>query len=227
MRHTFFACLSAVALVACGSSVSTSTGTASTSGSGGGSTSGTTGTGAGSTTSGTTSTTSTSTSGTTTTSGTSTSSSGAGGSSGGCYIDLTVDEGTAHHLTSICSGSWGSNNSSEPVGYYFAGGPVGAPHGLDLDGCQDAMAKSFGVSLAAQNAAGTGMFTMGTTTYTDANGMTWGVMGDPFVLNITQADMVGGVFVGTFDAQVSQGGALTHSLQGTFRVCHVPDELAP
>jgi hypothetical protein len=144
-------------------------------------------------------------------------------------MELVVDNGAPEELPSSCAGTWGAS-SPEADGYYYAGGPPGAPHGLAIEGCASAMAKSVGVQFAATNGDGPGTYSMGTIQYTDGNGSTWGVSGDSFTLIVTQGPSFGtpgGAFDGTFTANVSHGGNAAHMLSGSFHVCHVHDLLAP
>lgn len=210
------ATVSLLFLAACGSSIETSGSSGTASGSGGGGAASSTGT--------------TSTSGTGGGSSTSTSSSsGAGGEggSGGCYIDLVQDSAAPSHLTSICQGSFGADKSSEPVGYFISGGPFPGVHKLVIQGCADMGAQSHGIQLSADDAMGTGTFTMGTTYYTDLNGGDWGVAGDPFSMTVTKLEDVGGVIEGTFDVMVTHGGSAAYDVSGSFHACRVPDLLAP
>jgi hypothetical protein len=197
-------------LLACSSSVQSG-------GSGGGSGTGSTTTGAGGDSSTTGNSTSTGASMMTTT--------GAGGSGGcgGAYIDVVADNGAPVDFASACNGS----QDMEPSGHLFAGGPVGAPMGLTLSGCASMAPMSQGVSFTAFNAMMPGTYTSGTTQYTDASGVTWGMNGDPFSMTVTKLDPVGGAIDGTFTVTVTHGGSAAHNLTGKFHVCHVMDLFAP
>ncbi|MFO0758963.1 MAG: hypothetical protein U0359_20895 [Byssovorax sp.] len=152
---------------------------------------------------------------------------GAGGS-GGCSgsIDLVADNGAPVHLASHCMGSWG-DPSVGAEGYIFMGGPAPGIERLEIIGCKSDAANSEGVHLSAKDVMGTGTFTVGTTYYTAPDGSMWGVDGDPFEVKITSCGMVGDAIDGTFTAMVTHGGNAAHSLEGSFHVCRVEDELAP
>jgi hypothetical protein len=151
------------------------------------------------------------------------------GGAGGCVgtISLVVDNGAPIALGSSCSGAWGADKEKTPLGYEFAGGPVGAAHGVKLLGCVDASPNAQGIELDVLDAGGPGAFTQGTTQYTDALGNDWGVADDPFQVTITTLEPVGGAIDGSFHVTVTHGGNAAHGLDGTFHVCHVPDLLAP
>ncbi len=208
-----------------GAASSTSTtgagGTSSTSTTGAGGASSTSTTGAG----GASSTSTTGAGGASSTSTTSTQGTGGAGACAGT-IDVALDNGAPVHFTSVCYQTFGSTLTTQPVGYLFSGGAAGAPHGLDIVGCAGPGPQSQGLTLSALDAMGPGTYTMGSTTYTDAAGVTWGMSGDPFKLQVTKLEGVPGVIEGSFTVMASQGSA-AHLLQGTFHVCHVEDLLTP
>lgn len=205
MRHTLLS-LCALALLACGGTVSTTT----TSGTGG----------------------STSTSGTTTGSGGSTSTStgtGGAGGAGACvgFLDVIADNGAPVHYGSVCADSFGSNESATALGYEFSGGPAPGVQALTLLGCVSAAPKSEGIFLSLSDATSPGTFTKGSVTWTDPGGIPWGVEGDPLSAVVTVLGPVGGVIEGHFTAMVTHGGNAAHNVEGTFHVCRVNDLLAP
>jgi hypothetical protein len=148
---------------------------------------------------------------------------------GGCAgtIAVAVDNGGLEHFDSICNGSWGANQTTGALGYLFSGGPFPGVQTLDIEGCVSANANSEGLLIALDKAMAPGKYTKGSVTYTDKNGVAWGVANDPLSVTVTRFDAVGGVIEGSFNATVTHGGNAAHSLGGTFHVCRVSDELAP
>jgi hypothetical protein len=236
MRTIFFLSLAIAglgALSACGSTTVAdgATTTSGTTGAGGGSTStSTTATGAG----GATSTSAGGSGGATTTSaggaggGTTTSAGGAGGA-GGCIGSITVaiDGAAPVTLDHPCPGLTDSDVATSAFGYKYAGGPVGAPYGTRIAGCLMSAAGAEGLVLDVDSAMNAGAYTKGLATFTDANGATWGVGGDPFDVTISTYGDVGAAIDGSFTLMVTHGGNAAHGLVGTFHVCHAPDLLAP
>lgn len=204
MRHTLLS-LCALAVLACGGTVSTTTG-----GTGGSTSSSSTTTGSGGSTS------------------TSTGTGGAGGA-GGCvgFLDVTADNGAPVHYGSVCADSFGSNESSTALGYVFSGGPAPGVQALTLLGCVSAAPKSEGIVLSLSDAVAPGTFTKGSVTWTDPGGIPWGVEGDPLSAVVTALGPVGGAIDGHFTAMVTHGGNAAHNVEGTFHVCRVNDLLAP
>src|SRR5262249_2359322 len=107
---------------------------------------------------------------------------------GGAFIEVIEDNGAAKLLKAGCSGT----GTTGPTGHMFAGGPVGAPHGVTIQGCAAGTAVSQGITLTALDASGPGTYTMGSAQYTDAMGAMWGTQNDPFKAIITGYDPVGG-----------------------------------
>jgi hypothetical protein len=157
------------------------------------------------------------------------SSSGTGGQGCGGAIDLAVDNGAPVHWASICFGSWGSGSTTSAVGYFFSGGPAPGIQALDVEGCENSgdAVVSPGIRLSAPNAMTPGTYTMGSATYTDSMGVSWGAPGDAFKMTVTAIGPVAGHIDGSFSGFVSHGGNAVHSLDGSFHVCRVQDELAP
>jgi hypothetical protein len=112
-------------------------------------------------------------------------------------------------------------------GYIQAGGPAPGTENLNIDGCATSAANATGIHLNAPNASGPGAYTMGNTQYVDSMGISWGVPGDGFKMTVTQMDTVGGYIDGNFTVFVSKGGNAAHSIDGTFHVCRVKDQLVP
>jgi hypothetical protein len=137
-----------------------------------------------------------------------------------------VDNGALQHWSSNCASGWDPSATSA-IGYAFAGGPVGAPHGIQIVGCKSAAAQSEGIQFRVLDAQGPGTYTMGSTQYTDTTGVTWGFDTDPFKVTLTKVESTGGVIEGTFSEFVTHGGSAAHSIAGSFHVCHVMDLLAP
>jgi hypothetical protein len=164
------------------------------------------------------------------------STSGAGGAGGGACvgaIDLVVD-GAPEHLPSACSG-YNPQMSLQAIGYLIEGGVVppddggvslGGPR-LEMFGCASAAVASEGVELLAYDVTAPGSFTVGLVRYTDAGGLSWGMMSDPFVLDVTKLGPVGDSIEGTVTATVSMGGNAAHDITGSFHVCRAPDEIFP
>jgi hypothetical protein len=126
--------------------------------------------------------------------------------------------------------------SPQALGYLIEGGVVPPPvdGGASLDGprlqmfgCVSATQASEGVELLAYDVSGPGSFTVGVVLYTDAAGTAWGLMSDPFVLDVTRIGAVGDSIEGTVKANVSRGGNAAHELAGSFHVCRAPDESVP
>jgi hypothetical protein len=213
--------VSTILLVACG--VQTSTGSSSSGA--GGSTSSSTSSG---------STSSTTTSSSTTSSGTTTSSSSSTGSSsgdGGCTtgsIELVLDFGAPETLSSACMGSWNPKNVPGAEGYVIAGGPPPGGYDLFVVGCASNAAVSEGLLLEA-SAMTPGTYTTGMVQYTDPGGSQWAYPIGPFKITYTKLGMVGDTIEGTFAATVTHvmNGNAAHQLEGSFVVCHQPDELLP
>lgn len=161
----------------------------------------------------------------TTSSDATTTSSGSGG--GGCAgaIDAHID-GTAVTLASACADKAGDGTPSAQ-GFQFGGGPVGAPSGLVIEGCVGPYAGSRGLVFQLLDAWSPGTYTKGTVRYTDENGGTWGVGGDPFDVEVQALGPTGGTISGTFKAMVTHGGDAAHAVDGSFAVCHTADFLAP
>ena len=159
-----------------------------------------------------------------TTSTTTTSTTGSGGCAG--YIDVTID-GIDQQFASSCYGAWGANESDGPAAYLFSGGPFPGAQALDVVGCVGSAQGEEGVLLSASDASGTGTFTAGSTSYTDASGGLWGAAGDPFELVVTSFGEVGDYVEGSFQVMVTHGGNAAHTLTATFAVCRVSDLLAP
>ena len=168
---------------------------------------------------------------------TATGSTGAGETGGACvaYVDPVVDDGAPHHLTSVCASGWNPQMSPQPIGYLIEGGVVppvdggvslGGPR-LEIFGCASAAPGSEGVELLAYDVTAPGKFTVGLTRYTDAGGLSWGMMSDPFVLHVTKLGAVGDSIEGTVTATVTHGGNAAHTIAGSFHVCRAPDELVP
>jgi len=157
-----------------------------------------------------------------------TSSSGGGGSSP-CVGEVQVveDNGSPQVFGSICQGAWGSEQTDKAVGYIFMGGPAPGAQGLVILGCAGPQAASPGITLAPTDALTPGTYTAGATSYTDSQGNTWGVSGDPFELTVTTLGDVGGSIVGTYSVMVTHGGNAAHDVSGSFDVCRVPNLLAP
>jgi len=143
------------------------------------------------------------------------------------YLDVAADNGAPRRYASICANSWGAAQTTSALGYRFEGGPAPGIEAMDVAGCASAAPSSEGVQLSARNASSPGTFTTGSVSYTDANGIQWGVPGDPLSITFTRIDAVGGVIAGSFTATVTHGGNAAHSLSGAFQVCRVNDELAP
>jgi len=162
---------------------------------------------------------------------------GAGGTGGACegHVELTVDNGAPHHLTSRCSGGWNPQMWPQPLGYLIEGGIVPPVDGgvalggarLAIFGCASAAPQTEGVELLAYDVTGPGSYTVGLVRYTDAGGLAWGIMSDPFVLDVAKLGAVGDSIEGTVEATVSQGGNAAHGLAGSFHVCRAPDEVVP
>ena len=163
------------------------------------------------------------------------SSSGVGGAACAGYIDLAVDDGAPQHLASCCAGEWNPQMSPQAIGYLIQGGVVPFVDGgpsldgprLEMFGCASAAPGSEGVELLAYDVTAPGNFTIGLVRYTDAGGQSWGVMSDPFVLDVTQLGVVGDFIEGTVTATVSQGGNAARAIEGSFHVCRAPDEIVP
>jgi hypothetical protein len=162
---------------------------------------------------------------------------GAGGAGGACVgdVELVVDNGAPRHLTSRCSGGWNPQMWPRPIGYLIEGGVVPPVDGgvalggarLEIFGCVSAAPQSEGVELLAYDVTGPGSYTVGLVRYTDAAGLAWGIMSDPFVLDLAKLGAVGDSIEGTVKATVSQGGKATRDVAGSFHVCRAPDELVP
>ncbi len=154
-----------------------------------------------------------------------------GGGAGGAAacngtITVAIDNGAPQTFASTCNGN-GSDLTDTALGYVFAGGAVGSPHGIRIVGCTTAEPSAQGVIMEALDAGGAGTFTSGNTYYTDENGDAWGVPNDPFEMTLTKVEPTGGVIEGTFSVIATHGGNAAHSLSGSFHVCHVADLLAP
>jgi hypothetical protein len=166
-----------------------------------------------------------------TTSSASTAASGPATTSGGTggmpcigVFNLKVDganDGTL--LTSACDAPWNPLMSATPIGYLEEGGPPPGFLDLHVDACAGPISGSEGVHVDAPGAGGQGEF-MSQVTYTDGHGGTW-TGGAP--ITIVAVSAVGGPIQGSFDATVTNGAAVTHTLSVKFSVCHVPDEEAP
>jgi hypothetical protein len=143
-------------------------------------------------------------------------------------ITLVIDNGAPKQLTSLCDTTWNPSSATSPIGYVFAA-PVPPTQELRIQGCAMAAANSEGLHIALTSASGPGTYTAGLVRYTDTVGSPWGWPNDPFSVKITTYDMTGGIIEGTFTATVSHimNGNAAHTLQGSFHVCHVQDELAP
>jgi hypothetical protein len=215
--------VASLSLLACGGSVDA------TSQSSGGTTSGSSSSGASSSSSSSSgaSSSSSSSSGAGGASSSSSSSSGAGGGPCSGYLDIAADNGAAKHYASICQNSWGSNETTTALGYEFSGGPAPGVQRLNLVGCVGPGANSEGIDISMDKATTPGTFTVGTVSWTDQNGATWVSGNFAPKVTITKLDPVGGVIEGSVGGMVSQGGNAAHTLNGTFHVCRVNDELAP
>jgi len=156
---------------------------------------------------------------------------GGGGGANGCsgaYVEVSGDGATTQHLTSVCGGSWGSSETSTPVGYVFSGGPAGSVPHLIIDGCASSQPGSVELRLSLANASSTGMFSDGDAQYHDAMGLTWTSLPQSLAVNVTAyGGGVGDLVSGQFKAIVTMGGDAGINLSGTFAVCHVSDENVP
>jgi hypothetical protein len=201
-RQILSTCTALSLLAACGSSVETV-------GGGGHST-----TGAGSTGS--------------TTTDTFTGSTTGGGGSAGCAGVITVHgDGAVAQLSSECPDT-AQSGATSANGWLFAGGPVGAPHGLTIEGCAAAIPGSRGLRFDLFDASAPGSFASGSVTYHDADGVGWGVGGDPFTVEVQTLPPVGGVITGAFKANLTQSGGTAHlALDGDIAACHTTDLFAP
>jgi hypothetical protein len=209
-RSTFLLPLLAsvsLAALACGGTVQSSSeaggtgsgGAASTTGS---ATSGTTGTGAGSTA-------------VSSSSGTSSTTGGLGGAGG----QGACGTGAPRHDTTNCATNTQESTYVTAVGWYSAN-PAAHTEALEIVGCASDASGAEGITLTADDASGVGSYATGTTQFTDAQGKTWGMAGDPFSLTVTSSD--GTAIRGSF--MVTASGA---DLVGTFDVCHGSDFLPP
>jgi hypothetical protein len=150
------------------------------------------------------------------------------GGAGPCVgnISLAIDNKALQIFSFECAGDTDANQATTPVGYQFAGNLPGAPQGLRIVGCKTAAAGSEGVVLSAFDAHDVGTYTMGLPQYTDAGGMVSGKGDDPFNMVVTALGPLGQPIDGTFTA-TSTSGAVSHSLTGSFHVCHSADFLPP
>jgi hypothetical protein len=166
---------------------------------------------------------------TTMSSSSTTTSSGGGGGSAPCAGEVQVieDNGSPQIFGSVCDSSWGSDHSDKAVGYIFMGGPAPGAQGLVILGCASPQSGSPRLSLAPTDAVTPGTYTAGTTSYTDSQGITWGVSVDPFELTVTSLGDVGESIVGFYSVMVTHGGNAARDLAGSFDVCRIPDMIAP
>jgi hypothetical protein len=152
---------------------------------------------------------------------------GAGGGCGGAAtIEVSMDNGAPVTLTSLCSPNWNPSNSTQPIGYIFAGGPAPGLEGLVVTGCAGDTPEA--IQLSVSNVMAPGMFTTGSVQYTSPAGSPLAGV-SPFAVDLTAFGAIGEPVVGTFTATVSESPSDgdPHLLSGSFQVCHVQDEDAP
>ena len=117
--------------------------------------------------------------------------------------------------------------TTSPVGYIFSGDPAPGVQRFNIAGCASASPNAEGIYLSLDNASTPGTYSGGSTSFTDAGGIMWGVVGDPLEVTLTTFQQVGGAVDGSFKATVTHGGNAAHFVSGSFHVCRVQDELAP
>ena len=152
---------------------------------------------------------------------------GAGGTPAGCagaFIEVTMAGGTTTELGSVCSGDWGAQWSSVPVGYYVSGGAAELIQSLHIAGCASAT-ENAGLSLFAQ-VDGPGAYG-GNALYTDSsNNQFPDSPPGSMKLVLTSVGKIGEAIEGNYAAMVAKD-EIGFTIEGAFRVCHVQDENLP
>ena len=160
----------------------------------------------------------------------SSSSSASSSSSGGAAcvgsVSLSVGGAALQFASSCASNIWTPSPSTTPVGYLLVSTEPGMTF-LNVFGCASEASASQGLALDVLDltGTGTGTFTSGTATYTDAGGAAWSSNGALDVV-VTKLGAVGDTIDGTFSATVTHPPSqIAQSITGSFSVCRIVDEL--
>jgi hypothetical protein len=142
-------------------------------------------------------------------------------------VDLVVGSTPVHLASDCASDTWNPGMATTPVGYLLEGGVAPGLSNLNVYGCVSKAVNSEGISLLVSGVKAPGTFTSGTATYTDAGGAAWS-NGGALMVTVTKLGAVGGTIEGTLSATVTHPPSqVAQTIAGSFKVCHIGDELVP
>jgi hypothetical protein len=150
------------------------------------------------------------------------------------YLDVSIDDGPQRRYAASCPESWlwggqtwQSAEQATAYGWVSSGVPNATTILLNAVACTSGDLGAEGFQFAVDDATAVGEYInpwQGYAIWHDGTGNAHGGCCDPFRMDLTRIDAVGGIIEGTFTADPGFGPGNPKHIVGAMHVCRAPDQ---